>query len=101
MKSITYNLSPITFMFKRQNNPPYGVSCVQREERRFGWSNLLSSSFQGLLVFRFFPFALLGVNWLWVLFFVDGEVTDDFDHYSEDDFQDFFTFLFHNGNFLY
>jgi hypothetical protein len=28
-------------------------------------------------------------------------MTDDFDHYSEDDFQEFFTFLFHNGNFLY
>ena len=54
-----------------------------------------------LVVFRFFPFALLGVSRLWVLFFADGEVTDDFDHYSEDDFQDFFTFLFHNGNFLY
>ena len=64
-------------------------------------SNLLSSSIQGLLVFRFFPFALLGVSWLWILFFADGEVTDDFNHYSEDDFQDFFTFLFHNGNFLY
>lgn len=76
-------------------------------------SYLLSSSFQGLefvfeikskqilVVLRFFPFALLGVNWLWALLFADGEVTDDFDHYSEDDFQDFFTFLFHNGNFLY
>ena len=76
-------------------------------------SYLLSSSFQGLeFVFeiklkqilvdsRFLPFALFGVNWLWALLFADGEVTDDFDHYSEDDFQDFFTFLFHNGNFLY
>ena len=54
-----------------------------------------------LLVFRFFPIALFGVNWLWVLLFADGEVTDDFDHYSEDDSQEFFTFLFHNGNFLY
>ena len=64
-------------------------------------SYLLSFSFQELLVFRFLPFALLGVSLLWILLFADDEVTDDFDHYFEDDFQDFFTFLFHNGNFLY
>ena len=73
------------------------------KEKRDGLAGPIFSLllFRGYLFSDSFTFALLGVSWLWALLFADGEVTDDFDHYSEDDFQDFFTFLFHNGNFLY